>query len=199
MNFHIEKGDLDIAIFPSPEKIIPPISRGELSLYHPISLYCFSLLILSLILVVLTFISIWNKYSIYKFLLQNNSSFKDLDSFEQFHSAIGFWTIIFFFMSIFMVAGSVTLFSEITHITQYPSTSSFIVFGASSGILVMCALRWTMIWPKVYRVAYIINFGFKRIIDLILDKFLFSLFWFFSPYFYLDLFPLYHCHLIKFV
>jgi hypothetical protein len=143
---------------------IPTFNRTELGLYHTLARVSLFLLICSSVSVILQVITLGRAFQYHLFMKSTNAIYMDLESYEQFHSVIGFWEPLGLLTSLIAVAASVALVVDVTRLTQFPSQSATVLFGLGAFFSVTQAARWLRYFPHCYSAFLIIRHAFVKII-----------------------------------
>ena len=166
----INNGTLDQYIPPSHEKTPNVFQRRQLSLYPTMAKFGLLFILLSFAGLYLNIINFFTLFKKHNQKLISDGAYKELTTYDQFHTTIGMWNTFFLIKSILLLFLAIWVIYDSNHLSQYPENSTMIMFGISGFFTVLCALRWFMKWPKCYRVVYIMSKGFSRLMVLIIGQ-----------------------------
>ena len=141
--------------------------RNKLSLYQPEVKLGLFLLICSCVHMVILGISFGNRFMIHKTLMLTNAEYSDLDSYEQFHSVIGFWLPLSLLTSVVVFAAACCLAIDANKMTQFPSQRTVVVFGVAALLSIATGIRWLHFVPNCYSVVIVIRQAFGRLMMVI--------------------------------
>ena len=159
----IMNGTLDKYVPPAKEKTSPIFQRQQLSLYTVMQRFGLMFCVLAALGLYINTINIFDLFEEHKLRLLSDGAYKELSTHKQFHTTIGMWNTFFLIKSILELIVAILIIADSTSLSQYPENQTIFMFGISGLIIVVCALRWFMQWPKCYRVVHIINKGISRL------------------------------------
>jgi len=167
---HIEDRTLEYYTPPTPDKTKPFFYRKYLTLFLPMQRFGIVLLVLSTVSFILMFFNLRVLFNFHHIKLQTDSSYKDLEPSEQFHSTIGLWNTFFLIKSVIEVGFSSSVLYELKNFSQYPSTKVMGLFGVSGFFTVFCTLRYFIQWKKSYRVILILKHSIAKILTTLIGQ-----------------------------
>ena len=141
--------------------------RNKLSLYQAEVKLGLFLMICSCVHLVILCISFGNRFMIHKTLMMTNAEYSDLDSYEQFHSVIGFWLPLSLVTSFLVFAAACCLAVDANKMTQFPSQRTVVVFGVAALFCIAGGIRWLHFVPNCYSVVIVIRQAFGRLMLVI--------------------------------
>jgi hypothetical protein len=146
------------------DSVIPTFIRSNLDLCEPMmkfGLFLFAASILHFFLMLVSMIRMWIYHSD---MMMTDPGYAGLDPYEQFHSVFGFWLVITLLSSPVVIAGSISILKDLTEFTQFPSRITIILFGFSSLLVIVTAMKYLHYFPGIYSVIWMFRQAFSPFI-----------------------------------
>lgn len=147
---------------------VPHFNRQKLTFYNNFIKFGYLFLFISIFDTITIWTNLLKTFARHHLLLKTNPMYEDLDPYEQFHSTIGFWTPIFLITEIFMLVMGVVFLVDSQRFTQYLPTSSTMLYGFSSLLIVATVVRWLRDFPACYALVYIIRQAFIKLMEIVI-------------------------------
>lgn len=147
---------------------VPHFNRQKLTFYNNFIKFGFLFLFISLFDTITIWTNLLKTFARHRRLLKTNPMYEDLDPYEQFHSTIGFWTPIFLITEIFILITGIAFLFDSQRFTQYIPTSSTMLYGFSSLLVVSTVTRWLRDYPACYALVYIIRQAFVKLMEIVI-------------------------------
>lgn len=174
LNIKVKKGSYLFVLEPSLKRNNCPkdinlsfFSKDKIKLAFDIKRRGFYFLFISLLFLIFSLYNLFKSFKKHQDLLKINPKYADLDTYEQFHSSIGFWKILNAISNILSSLSAFFLIRNSYTMTQFLSLTSFVLFGFSGLFISATAIQWINFLPKCYVVALVIRQSFTKLCSLI--------------------------------
>jgi hypothetical protein len=141
-------------LYQKPDSVVPTFIRSDLDLYEPMMKFGLLLFAAATVHFFLMLVSMIRTCVYHSSLMQTDPSYAGLDPYEKFHSVFGFWLVITLLSSPVVIAGSISILRDLTEFTQFPSRVTVILFGFSSLLVLVTAMRYLHYFAGIYSVIW---------------------------------------------
>ncbi|KAH0790737.1 hypothetical protein GPJ56_005332 [Histomonas meleagridis] len=128
--------------------------------------YSFDLLIVSIISITVIIADLSNGWKHHTIWTATDSTYNDLDVYDQIHFSLGFWHPLQFVMNIVLIILSVFLMIESFTLTQYLSSRTINLFSIGFFLVMIIICRWFVYMRNVYQIVLIIRVSFVRLVSI---------------------------------
>jgi hypothetical protein len=151
-------------LYQRPGSVIPTFIHSDLDLCGPMMRFGLILFAASLLHFFLMLVNMIRTCIYHSDLIKTDPAFAELDPYERFHLVFGFWLVVTLLSSPIVIAGSISILRDLTEFTQFPSRITIILFGFSSLLVIVTAMKYLRYFTGIYSVIWMFRQALSPII-----------------------------------